>query len=83
MHFLLPDLIPPIDKAHIYYFFYGRKKQKGGYPLKIEDENQVFWEILLQYQKIAKKLNLCKADLKNPWDTSIPKLIDNAIISLT
>lgn len=81
MHFLLPDLIPPMDNGQIYYFFYGRINQKGKkYLPKIKDENSVFWEILLKFQEIANKLDLKETDLKNKWDKSIPKIIDNAII---
>ena len=84
MHYLLPDLIPPMDKAHVYYFFYGRLNLKGKkYMPKIRDENKTFWEILLKFQEIANKLDLSERDLKNQWDTSIPKIIDNAIIGFT
>ena len=81
MHFLLPDLIPPMDKGHIYYFFYGKINQKGKkYLPQIKDEVETFWQILLKFQEIANKLDLKEENLKNKWDTSIPKLIDNAII---
>jgi BMFP domain-containing protein YqiC len=86
MHFLLPDLIPPMDKGHILYFFYGQSyKNKRGkivkkYPNIKNNEDVYFWEILNQFQIIANKLSLGKDDLKNEWDTSIPKIIDNAII---
>lgn len=81
MHFLLPDLFPPMDKGQIYHFFYGRIKENGkkSQPY-IKNENDTFWEILLQFQAIADKLDLTETDLKNKWDTSIPKIIDNAII---
>lgn len=78
MHFLLPDLIPPMDKGNVYYFFYSQKGKK--YPPQIKNENEIFWEILLRFQEIANKLDLSQKDLKNQWDTSIPKIIDNAII---
>jgi len=85
MHFLLPNLIPPMDKGHIIYFFYGKKrKTKKGktdkYLPKIKDEETTFIKTLELFQKIANQLNLKETDLKNQWDTSIPKLIDNAII---
>ena len=81
MHFLLPDLIPPMDKGHIYYFFYGRTNQKGKkYLPQIKDEVETFWQILLKFQEVANDLDLKEEDLKNEWDTSIPKIIDNAII---
>ncbi len=81
MHFVLPDLIPPMDKGHILYFFYGRINDKGKkYIPLIKNEEKVFWDILLQFQLIAKKLRLENEDLINDWDTSVPKVIDNAII---
>lgn len=81
MHFLLPDLIPPMDKGQIIYFFFGRKRENGKkYIPLIKDEEKCFWETLCKFKEIALKLELNKKDLKNDWDTSIPKLIDNAII---
>lgn len=86
MHFLLPDLIPPMDKGHILYFFYGwnskNKKERNikRYPNTKGKEEIYFWEILKKFQEIANELDLNKNDLKNKWDTSIPKMIDNAII---
>lgn len=85
MHFLLPNLIPPMDKGHIIYFFYGKDRTtKKGKVVKvipiIKDEEKLFIDTLKEFQEIANKLNLREQDLKNKWDTSIPKLIDNAII---
>ena len=86
MHFLLPDFIPPMDKGHILYFFYGWKSKNGKgrdikrYPNMKNKEEEYFWEILKLFQFIANKLELTDTDLRNKWDTSIPKIIDNAII---
>jgi len=86
MHYLLPNLIPPIDKGNSVYFFYGErrwskeKKQYLRYISSIRDEVEVFWEILGKFKEIAECLKLGVHDLKNKWDTSIPKLIGNAII---
>jgi len=81
MHFLLPELIPPMDKGHIVYFFYGRINDKGKkYIPAIKDEEKKFWEILGLFKDITIKLDLSDEDLKNEWDTTIPKIIDNAII---
>ncbi len=86
MHFLLPNLIPPMDKSHILYFFYGwDSKNKKGKIVKrcpnIKGEEEIyFWDILNKFREIADTLNLTQEDLKNEWDTSIPKIIDNAII---
>ncbi len=85
MHFLLPDLIPPMDKGNVIFFFYGewRTKKDGGYRKyipKINNEEEMFIEVLKHFRYIADELNLKEKDLKNDWDTSIPKIIDNAII---
>jgi len=85
MHFLLPNLVPPMDKGHVIHFFYGKYRitKKGKIEKStptIKDEEKTFIDILKQFQNIANKLNLQEQDLKNKWDTTIPKLIDNAII---
>jgi len=85
IHFLLPNLAPPMDKGNVIYFFYGKDRiNKKGKTVKstptIKNEGEVFVNILREFQKIANKLDLSEKDLKNKWDTSIPKLIDNAII---
>jgi len=85
MHFLIPDLVPPMDKGNIIFFFYGswkitKRGKKYKYTPLIKDEEEIFVEVMKQFQNIANKLNLGKRDLISEWDTSIPKLIDNAII---
>ncbi|WXG46147.1 MAG: hypothetical protein WED05_05705 [Candidatus Atabeyarchaeum deiterrae] len=73
MHHLLPDLVPPIDRKHTETFFYGR-------PVNRAQEKKAFLELFDCFHLICKKLNLSERDLEEKWDTSIPKLIDNAII---
>lgn len=78
LHHLLPDLVPPMDRAHTLKFFYGTKKSAPYFPPNKEADK--FLEILDQFRDICKKLNLTENDFEREWDTSIPKLIDNAII---
>ncbi|TFG11203.1 MAG: hypothetical protein EU535_07520 [Promethearchaeota archaeon] len=79
LHHFLPELILPIDRKYTINFFY--KDNLKGYPnINKNDEENMFISIFEQSYYICKELNLTKADLKNKWDTSIPKLIDNAII---
>ena len=73
-HFLLPDLIPPMDRKNIIKFFYNRDNYKK------EEEVKIFLEILDKFCFINKKLNLDQNNFTGCWDTSIPKIIDNAII---
>lgn len=78
LHFLLPNLIMPIDSKYTMTFFYGYNRYEGGDP---EKEFKTFKGIFINFHKIAKKLNLSEKDVDNiGWNTSIPKIIDNAII---
>lgn len=74
LHHLLPDLVPPIDGTYTLNFFYGN----GSYDKS--NQNKKFLEIFDEYYKISRKLLLKKSDLKRKEDTSIPKLLDNAVI---
>jgi len=76
LHHILPDLIPPMDREYTLNFFYGNK------VVSSSDERKKFSEIFLYFWYICKKLELQNEDyLKYPrFTTSVPKLIDNAII---
>jgi len=77
MHFLLPDLVIPIDSTYTMPYFYGTNK----YNEKAEKEFQTFLDIFTKTHGITKSLKLTNSDVKGGgWNTSIPKLIDNAII---
>jgi hypothetical protein len=77
MHFLLPDLVMPIDSTYTMPYFYGTNK----YNEKAEKEFQTFLDIFTKTHRITKNLKLTNDDVDGEkWNTSIPKLIDNAII---
>jgi len=77
MHFLLPDLVMPIDSTYTMPCFYGTNKYNG----KAEKEFQTFLDIFTKTHRITKNLKLTNDDVDGEkWNTSIPKLIDNAII---
>ena len=79
LHFLLPDLVMPIDGKYTLEAFYGRNR----YSSNLQKETDDFVYIFRHTFQIAKKLNLTDADVSgSQWNTSIPKLIDNAIIGL-
>lgn len=76
LHFLLPRLVPPMDRRYTMNFFYGHNNYKSG-----DKEFTSFSILLREFYKISKKLNLKIKDTDNVlWNTSVPKLIDNAII---
>jgi hypothetical protein len=77
MHFLLPDLVMPIDSTYTMPYFYGTNK----YNEKVEKEFQTYLDIFTKAHQITKKLKLSTNDADGKeWNTSVPKLIDNAII---
>ena len=77
MHFLLPDLVMPIDSTYTMPYFYGTNK----YNEKAEKEFQNYLDIFTRTHRIRNNLKLTDSDVKGgEWNTSIPKLIDNAII---
>jgi len=80
LHFLLPDLILPIDGKYSMNFFYGYNK----YSDNINAEYETLNDILIRSHQIVKNLNLSESDVDDEkWKTSIPKLIDNAIIGFS
>jgi hypothetical protein len=79
LHFLLPDLIMPIDGKFTMSAIYGYNK----FSNTPEKEFVTFRQILREFLEITDRLQLSQADVdgKN-WNTSVPKLIDNSIIGL-
>lgn len=90
LHHLLPDLIPPIDRKYTFKFFGLYYISKYQIPLSItsnkiskykrDKETEQFTKVLAAFHDIARQRELTEKDLKREWDTSIPKLIDNAIV---
>ena len=76
LHFLLPRLVPPMDRRYTMNFFYGHNNYKSG-----DKEFTSFSILLREFHKVSRKLNLKTKDINNVlWNTTVPKLIDNAII---
>lgn len=79
LHFLLPDLIMPIDSKYTMTAFYGYNK----YSKSAKEEFNTFREIFEASFEITNRLDLTFGDVDGvQWKTSVPKLIDNAIIGL-
>lgn len=81
LHFLLPNLIVPIDRKYTINFFYGSIDIPTDMDNQKNNKKQieVFNELYEKFYEIAKIYNL-KRYLDSQWNTSIPKIIDNAII---
>ncbi len=79
LHFLLPDLIMPVDSKYTFTAFYGYNKYSNSAKKEFAD----FWEIIEKTSEITERLSLGPQDVDNRlWRLSVPKLIDNAIIGL-
>jgi len=70
MHFILPDLVMPMDRQNTLKFFFGNTNESEGY----------FLRIFGQSYEITRKIDL-RQFLDGEWNLSVPKVIDNAIIS--
>jgi len=70
MHFILPDLIMPIDRKNTLNFFYGNAAELENY----------FTRIFSYSYEIAHRIDL-QSFPDSTWNQSVPKIIDNAIIS--
>jgi hypothetical protein len=77
LHFLIPKLFPPMDRKYTMNFFYGNSH----YSKDKNKEFNTFAVLLREFYKITQKLKLSTKDVNGVlWNTTVPKLIDNAII---
>ncbi len=70
MHFILPDLLMPMDRQNTLNFFFGNTGES----------KRRFLTILERSHQIAKNIDL-QQFLNEEWNLSKPKVIDNGIIS--
>jgi hypothetical protein len=75
LHFLLPDLVMPIDSKVLRFI------GKGEIPSKLEKQFEWFKEVFNKYIELTAKLGLKQSNGDgNWWNISVPKRIDNAIM---
>ena len=80
MHFLLPDLIMPVDGKYTMNALFGYNKLSKTATTEFDD----LFYILRRFHDMACKFELSSNDCSQAgWNTSVPKLIDNAIIGIT
>jgi len=70
MHFILPDLVMPMDRQNTLKFFFKNTNESNGHFLRLFEFSH----------EIAKKIDLTQY-LDDKWNLSVPKVIDNAILS--
>jgi len=78
LHYFLPNLLMPIDRAYTLKFFYNNHNFK-----KTNDEQiQIYIDIFKQFRKFAVEHNCINyMDCGKRWNKNIPKMIDNMIIA--
>jgi len=77
LHFLLPNLVMPVDRENILSLLYLGSK----YSANPEREFGYFSQIFEEYRHLCHKLGLSVRDVDRlGWNSSIPKMIDNALI---
>lgn len=77
LHFLLPDLVMPIDSTYTLPGFYGYNV----YSRSAVAEFNYYKEVHLRSHRALKQLAITDADIDGQgWNTTAPKLIDNALI---
>jgi len=77
LHFLLPRLDMPIDGKYTLNFFFGRRPNSK----RLNWECELFIDIFKAFNNYAVRVALSESDEElQGWNTTIPKIIDNAII---
>lgn len=73
LHHLLPDLVPPIDRAYTGLFL-------GFHQLAFQnDQSEIFEAAWTAFQEVARQVDL-NSYVGRGWNTSTTKAIDNAIV---
>lgn len=75
LHFLLPNLIVPIDRKYTLQYFY----HTAGVPKSIDRQYQKFCDIQQEFRRFSQAVDLSEF-IEPVFNPNIPKLIDNMII---
>ena len=76
LHYMLPDLIVPIDREFTMQFFYGKKNKCSSI---MKEPFYIFWELETIFSEFVKRNDVSQY-IDNIWNMNIPKILDNAII---
>lgn len=76
LHFMLPNLIVPIDRKNTMRFFYGKKYSCFK---SLENQYQTFWNLETVFSEFVKR-NKVSQYIDDTCNLNIPKILDNAII---
>lgn len=78
LHFLLPDLVMPVDNAVVLRFLGQRS-----IPKDTEKQFELFTSVFAKYMELAARLGMERSNSDGRWwNISVPKRIDNAVSGL-
>ncbi len=75
MHFLLPELVVPIDRTYTLMYFY----ENVNIPKEKEKQFAMIKEIQCEFSKFANKISMDKY-IDKKWNRTAAKVMDNMII---
>jgi len=80
LHHLLPNLVPPMDRAYTGAFFC--KHDLNSQTLVLQSRQDQWWRAMFcEFSRFAKQRREVIAPLiDGDWQTGVPKVIDNAIV---
>jgi hypothetical protein len=73
LHHLLPDLVVPMDREYTQLFF-------GWHGPEIQGGATVFVYSFAWFRTIARAVDPARFVGRHPWNTSVTKVVDNAIV---
>lgn len=84
MAHMVPNIVPPIDRAHTLEYLKGNKNIRNGIDYEWKLMKEIISEFFIPVAKdteFVKKTNAWIANQPDyPWDTSVFKVIDNLVI---
>jgi hypothetical protein len=76
LHHLLPDLVPPMDRANTQLLFQWS-------TAKFQKRQREFFELaFVVFADVARRVDPQRYVGTNPWHTSKSKVLDNAVVGL-
>ncbi len=81
IHHMLPHLVPPIDRKYTLKFFINRTDDSNNLPsYTFSQLFESFWTVAVANGQVLEQMCVNTWELPNAWNTTVPKLIDNALV---
>ncbi len=81
LHHMLPHLVPPIDRKYTLKYFINRNDDSRNQPsYSFERLFRSFWRVAVANGPLLAEMCVDTWELPNAWNTTVPKIIDNALV---